>query len=392
MLHEAPAAAGWVNSVGLVFSVSLLLSLLLVWSRRWHGHLSMDGVDGVQKLHTAPVPRVGGLAVALALWLYWLVLASGWAGRPLLAAGDKLWLLLAAGLPALAFGLLEDLTKRVGVLLRLAATMASGALAWWLTGFALTRVDVPGLDWLLGWLPLSVLFTAFAIGGVANAINIVDGLNGLAGSTALWAALGYGLMALTLGDTALAAVCFLLAAAVLGFLVVNWPLGRLFMGDGGSYFVGFALAWVAVLLVERHSHISAFAVLTVLALPVIEVLFSVFRRMMRKDHPGQPDRLHLHSLLARRYVARWCKACSPTTRNSIAGVMVGSFTLLAALLGYLTLLNPVAAPLVLLALAVGYVLLYSRMVLHRWVTPWRFLRGVRKAGVAPRRSGVARHP
>ena len=71
--------------------------------------------------------------------------------------------------------------------------------------------------------------------------------------------------------------------------------------------------------------------------------------------------------------------------------MVGSFTLLAALLGYLTLLNPVAAPLVLLALAVGYVLLYSRMVLHRWVTPWRFLRGVRKAGVAPRRGRVATH-
>lgn len=59
MLHEAPPAAGWFNSVGLVFSVSLLL----VWSGRWHGRLSMEGVHGVQKLHTTPVPRVGGLAV-----------------------------------------------------------------------------------------------------------------------------------------------------------------------------------------------------------------------------------------------------------------------------------------------------------------------------------------
>ena len=151
------------------------------------------------------------------------------------------------------------------------------------------------------------------------------------------------------------------------------------MGDGGSYFVGFALAWVAVLLVERHAQVSAFAVLLVLALPVTEVLFSMFRRMVRQDHPGLPDRLHFHTLVKRRYVDRWIKARSDTTRNSIAGLMVGSITLLTALLGNLTLLQPMLAPLVLLALVLAYVQIYSRMVLHRWVSPWRFLRMVPKA-------------
>lgn len=363
-----------------VFVATLLLCLLLVYTQRWHGHLSMDGTNGVQKLHTTPVPRVGGLALALALWLYWVWLA--FASPDWLAQGPKSELLrvvLLAGLPALVFGLLEDVTKRVGVLVRLLATMASGVLAWWLSGYALTRVDVPGFDVLLQWWPLALAFTAFALGGVANAINIIDGLNGLAASTALWALLGFGLMALSLGDAPLAALCLLLAAAVLGFLLFNWPFGKLFMGDGGSYFVGFALAWVAVLLVERHAQVSAFAVLLVLALPVTEVLFSMFRRMVRQDHPGLPDRLHFHTLVKRRYVDRWIKARSDTTRNSIAGLMVGSITLLTALLGNLTLLQPMLAPLVLLALVLAYVQIYSRMVLHRWVSPWRFLRMVPKA-------------
>ena len=80
---------------------------------------------------------------------------------------------------AFALGLAEDLTRSVGVAERLLATMASAVLAWWLTGVSLTQLDTPGLDALVAVLPLSVAFTAFAVGGVANAVNIIDGFHGL---------------------------------------------------------------------------------------------------------------------------------------------------------------------------------------------------------------------
>jgi UDP-N-acetylmuramyl pentapeptide phosphotransferase/UDP-N-acetylglucosamine-1-phosphate transferase len=281
--------------------------------------------------------------------------------------------ILMAGIPAFVFGLVEDVTKRVGVMQRLLATMASGLLAWLITGYAITHVHVWGLDWLLGFTVASVVFTAFTVGGVANAINIIDGFNGLASTMATLGFLGYALIASQVGDTTLASVALILAACVWGFFWVNWPFGKLFLGDGGSYFIGFALAWVAVLLIERNPGVSAFAALTVCVHPVTEVLFSIFRRKVRKDHPGMPDRLHFHSLAKRRYVARWFSRYSSPVRNSITGALIGFMTLTAIVLASLTHASIGWSAAALVALALGYVGIYARMVRHRWCSPISFL-------------------
>lgn len=344
--------------LGLTWLSSLLSGLLLVATKRWHGQLSMDGTDGVQKFHTAPTPRIGGVPVVLALV---------YAATQVDAATQALLLpLLVAGLPAFLFGLAEDITKRVGVLARLLATMASGVLAWWLTSYSLTRLGVWGLDWALQFMPLSVLFTAFAVGGVANSINIIDGFNGLASSASAIMLAGLGLVALQLGDMALFQLCLLLAAAVLGFFCVNWPFGKLFMGDGGSYFVGFSLAWVAVLLVQRHPSVSPFACLLACILPITEVLYSIYRRRVRNQHPGMPDRLHFHSLVNRRYVARWLKRWSVTVRNSFTGLTVGLMALPSAAVLQVSYDSHLLAIAASLGFMLGYLALYARMTRHSW--------------------------
>ena len=330
------------------------LSVLVVLTTRWHGFLSLDESAGVQKVHAHPTPRVGGLPMVLGL------LAAVWAGPDELR--DKIWPWLVAGIPAFAFGLAEDLTKRVSVTQRLFATMASGVLAWALTGYALTDVNVWGLDWLLQFTAVSVLFTAFAVGGVANAINIIDGLNGLASSMVLWALLGVATLAATLGDTVLASTCLLLAACVLGFFVVNWPFGKLFLVDGGSYFLGFALAWACVLLVERHDNVSAFAAMLFCIHPVVEVFYSVYRRKVRHQNPGHPDRLHFHSLVKRRIMQRLMPRSSKTLRNSMGGLLVGGLSLVPAVLVQFVYSSTLASMAAVLALALGYVWMYKRMV------------------------------
>jgi UDP-N-acetylmuramyl pentapeptide phosphotransferase/UDP-N-acetylglucosamine-1-phosphate transferase len=325
----------------------------------------MDHVQGVQKFHTDPTPRIGGVPIVLGLVVAW--------SKAPLEVKALITPILLAGLPAFIFGLLEDITKRVGVMQRLLATMVSGLLAWWITGESLTRVDVWGVDWLLGFTLVSVLFTAFAVGGVANCINIIDGFNGLASTTSTLAFVGYALMALQVGDTHLAALSLILAACVWGFFWVNCPLGKIFLGDGGAYFIGFALAWVAIMLIERNPGVSAFAALLVCIHPVTEVLFSIYRRKIKKMSPGHPDRLHFHSLVKQRYVRRWWPNQPMQIRNSITGLLVGWMTLTAIVLANLCVQSTLQSAVACFALALGYVSLYARMVRYHWCSPLEFL-------------------
>ena len=355
----ALVAAGW------GFSVTLVLCVLLVLTKRWHGSLSMDHAEGIQKFHTAPTPRIGGIPIVLGL-------LAAWHQAPP-EVREMVQPILLAGLPAFAFGLAEDVTKRVGVAQRLLATFASGILAWYITDLSLTRVDVWGIDALLKFTAVSVVFTAFAVGGVANSINIIDGFNGLASTAASLAFLGYALIAHQVGDVTLAAVSLTLAACVWGFFWVNWPLGKIFLGDGGSYFIGFALAWVAVLLLERNPSVSAFAVLLVCVHPVIEVVFSIYRRKIKQMHPGHPDRLHFHSLVKQRYVRRWFAGLSSGLRNSITGLLVGGMTITAVLIANLTYDSVLLSMVGFVVLGLGYVAIYARMVRHHWCSPILFL-------------------
>jgi UDP-N-acetylmuramyl pentapeptide phosphotransferase/UDP-N-acetylglucosamine-1-phosphate transferase len=287
---DIPAVSWQATSVAAATLCAFAVSLTLVLTKKHHGHLTLDSTIGVQKSHAEPTPRVGGVGIYLGLLLAWVVVRDR-------GVRDILGIVLLAGLIPLACGLAEDVTKRVGVLPRLLATMAGGVAAWMLTGVCLNRLDVYGLDWLMTLTPIAVVFTAFAVGGVANAINIIDGFHGLASGTTMIALIALGAISLQADDPQLAMACFLVAAAIGGFWLVNYPWGKLFMGDGGAYFAGFALAWFAVLLPVRNPEVSVWAGLLVCAYPVIEVLYSVVRRARKRQSPGAPDSGHLHSLI-----------------------------------------------------------------------------------------------
>jgi UDP-N-acetylmuramyl pentapeptide phosphotransferase/UDP-N-acetylglucosamine-1-phosphate transferase len=270
-------------------AVSFLCSLGLVATTKWHGKFTLDGTHGIQKFHDVPTPRIGGVAIFLGLLFAWF--ASDEALQVLFGP------ILIAGLPAFCFGVAEDLTKRVSVRTRLLATMASGTLAWALTGASVTHIGIIGVDFALTWIPFSVLFTAFAVGGVANSVNIIDGFNGLAAGAVAISLVALGLIAHNCGDVELARLCFIVCAVTVGFLVVNFPFGKLFLGDGGAYLLGFVLAWLAVTLAHRNPGVSAWAPLLACAYPIFETVFTIARRMWARSHPGEPDSHHLHSLI-----------------------------------------------------------------------------------------------
>jgi UDP-N-acetylmuramyl pentapeptide phosphotransferase/UDP-N-acetylglucosamine-1-phosphate transferase len=332
---------------------AFFVSMFLVLTKKHHGHLTMDSTIGVQKFHAEPTPRVGGIGIYLGLLLAWFVVHEK-------GVRDILGIVLLAGLIPLVCGLAEDITKRVGVLPRLLATMAGGIAAWLLTGVCLNRVDIYGVDWLMTLTPVAVIFTAFAVGGVANAINIIDGFHGLASGTTMIALMALGAISAEADDPELAIACFLVAASIAGFWLVNYPWGKLFMGDGGAYFSGFALAWFAVLLPVRNPEVSVWAGLLVCAYPVIEVIYSVVRRAMRHQSPGAPDSGHLHSLIKVKLIRPKLAAqgVDKSVRNAAVSPIVWTFSAMPAVAATAMFDRPVLLAFGIFACVIAYHLLY----------------------------------
>ena len=143
------------------------------------------------------------------------------------------------------------------------------------------------------------------VAGIANAVNIIDGFNGLASMCAVLMLISIGYVAFQVGDLAVMYMAAIGVGAVLGFFVWNFPLGLIFLGDGGAYFLGFFVAELAILLLHRNPGVSPMFPLLVCIYPVFETVFSIYRRVMLRGQPaGMPDGIHLHSLIYRR-VMRW---------------------------------------------------------------------------------------
>jgi len=306
-------------------TVSLLFSGAVLATLSRHARFTLDFPGAARKAHTRPVPRVGGAGVYIALATARALVHDSEAARILVTV-------LLAGLPALVTGLLEDLTKQVSVATRLAGTLASGALACWIGGMVVTHIDVPGVDALLAIGVIGFAFTVFAVGGVANAINMIDGFNGLASGATAIALLAIAAIAAQVGDTALMLAAIVMVAALGGFWLLNFPWGKLFLGDGGAYFAGFALAWMAVLLPLRNPSVSPWASLLVCGYPVIEVGYSVVRRWGHGDRATGADGGHLHSLVAIRFIQRHLRRLDPTFQNSAVSVLMWICAAIPALL------------------------------------------------------------
>jgi UDP-N-acetylmuramyl pentapeptide phosphotransferase/UDP-N-acetylglucosamine-1-phosphate transferase len=345
--------------------VAFTVGGLIVASERWHGAFTGDSdLDKPQASHSRATPRVGGLAVV----------AGSLAGLLVLGPSNMtltwLWpVLFIAVMPVFVAGLLEDITKDVGSGKRLVAAFISAAIAWWLLG-GVSRVGFAGFDWALSFWPVSLVFTVVAVGGCTHALNIIDGMNGLAGMVATLMGASIALVALQVQDFPIFIIATALAAATLGFLVWNFPFGRVFLGDGGAYFLGFMLAELAVLLVIRNPSVSPFYALAVLFYPVFETMFSIWRRRFKRGTPvDQPDALHLHQLVFRRLVrvtfSRDRRHSVPALCNAMASPYLWLLTLIGLVPATIWWDNAWALCISLVVFASVYIWIYSRLVSWR---------------------------
>lgn len=356
----------------LAFLASLVVTLLVVRYSHLHDHITADhDTLGVQKFHTSPVPRIGGLGLVVGL-------AAALSLRTLQnpEVGSFGLMLLACAMPAFCMGFLEDITKRIGVKTRLLATFAAAALAGYALNAWVNSLQILGIDALMSTYPwVAVVFTCLAVAGVANAFNIIDGYNGLTGVVGIIILGGISYVAFQLGDHAIMIAAFSMIGAILGFLVWNYPRGLIFLGDGGAYLVGFWIAELSVLLTVRHHEVSKWFPLLLCFYPIFETLFTIYRRVIiSRAHPGMPDAAHLHQIIYKR-VVRWAVGSSAPmdkmVRNALTAPylwVLTSFTVIPSVLFWREawLLQIFVGLFVLV-----YIFLYQRLVrfkVPKWLT------------------------
>jgi len=350
----------------LAFLTSLVTTLLVVRSASSHAWMTADtDFSGPQKFHSRAVPRIGGVGVLVAMAVAGVVdnLTQKDASPPF-------WVFIGCGLPAFLVGIAEDLTKKVAARWRLLATCFSAALAVWLLDAVILHTDIPGVDYLIVWMPAAIALTLLCVTGVANAINIIDGFNGLASMCVMMMLLGIAYVAFQTGDEFITRTALIAAGAVLGFFVWNFPAGLIFLGDGGAYCIGFIMAELSVLLIGRNSSVSPIFPLLLCAYPIFETVFTMYRRrVLRGVATAQPDGIHLHTLIHRRLIRMNFRTVPnerrQTTRNSMTSPYLWMLCLLSIIPSVLWWNSTRVLAVFLFLFICSYVFLYWRIVRFR---------------------------
>ena len=270
-----------------VFIVAMFITMALIPPlMKTATRLSIIDMPDARKVHTTPMPRVGGIAMVAG------------AVTPILFWGDKpesvLAFLLGVGV-ILVFGVWDDrrpLTHRIKFI---GQAMAVAIVVFY--GHVYIRyVPFYNSEPIPYW--MSIALTFFALLGTTNAINLADGLDGLAGGTTFMSIAAIALLAFMVGDTTLLMLATAVMGSIVGFLRFNTHPAQVFMGDAGSQFLGFTAGVLVVVLTQQSAPTLSPAIpLLLLGLPILDTFIVMGQRIFEGRSPFKPDRNHLHHKL-----------------------------------------------------------------------------------------------
>lgn len=349
---ETISAGGlpWAYATLFLASVGANAAIVKSFLGRARSGRCLDDISAVQAMHAEPTPRVGGLAIlASALALYPLSLLID------ISLTKLTWYFICV-IPLMAASLAEDFGHHVRPRWRIAASVASAALVIYFFGFVIDRTSIALLDTALAFTPFAIGFTLFATTGIVNAFNLIDGLNGLAAFTAIGVVVSLSIVAHRIGQPELVATVLLIAPILLGFLALNYPHGKIFLGDAGAYLVGFTLAWIAIAIYETEESLSPFAMLLIFFWPVADTLLAIWRRAQKHTSSALPDRLHFHQLTMRWLMLK--TNISKRVANPVATLIILPMVFAPQAVGVLTWDVSVASLIALLACTIIFLASY----------------------------------
>jgi UDP-N-acetylmuramyl pentapeptide phosphotransferase/UDP-N-acetylglucosamine-1-phosphate transferase len=244
--------------------------------------IDCDKSNKPQMFHKKPTPRSGGIGIYLG-GLFFIFNPLGWK-------------ILIVSLPTFIVGLYDDFSS-ISPKIRLFVQALSAILSVIILDYTITNIGFSiSIPYMLG-----AIICILAVTGITNAINIIDGFNGLASGIVVFSLLSMGFISWILQDIILFEIIIISIIAVLGFMIFNYPKGKIFLGDGGAFYLGFLISVLVLLLIFRNDNISIYYSLSLLIYPVFEVLFSMYRRKILKGKSFiKNDALHFHTIIHKR--------------------------------------------------------------------------------------------
>ena len=336
------------------FIISLFINLFLIQSSKHHIHISGDhNLQLPQKIHTKPTPRIGGMSIFLG------VIVGVLAQKSQLINLQTSIILCA--IPAYLIGMYEDISKKISPAVRFSFIGISAILELCLNDVVIKYVDIQLLDFLLANSIISMFFSIFAIIGLTNAYNIIDGLNGLSTILSFTALTAIALISYSVNDYLILYLSILLIISTFGFFIFNFPYGKIFLGDGGAYFLGVLISVLSILLISRNQTISPWFAITINIYPICETIISIYRRAFKGFASiSRPDDLHMHSVVfsSTKYLVSGIR---DDLRNPFASLVVASPSIFIAALTVVSYKNMSILLLITIIYLIFYIYTYRKL-------------------------------
>ena len=262
--------------------VSLLITPVVIAISK---KLNILDQPNFRKVHIRPVSVLGGTVILVAFIL------GIWLGHPI---EQEVKPLIIGSIIIYLLGLIDDIYDLRPIIKLLGQIAAALVVVYY--GVTIDFISLPmGPTIHFGWLGIPI--TVFWIVAITNAINLIDGLDGLASGVSVIALMTIGFIAILQADIFIMMICSVLIGALIGFLFFNFHPAKIFLGDSGALMIGFIIAFLSLLGFKNITFFSLFFPIVILAVPFMDTLFAMIRRAKKGQPMMQADKSHLHHRL-----------------------------------------------------------------------------------------------
>lgn len=277
------------HNIFLIVAITFLVSVVLVpLVKKMAIHVNALDIPNERKVHKVPTPRMGGLAIFGAFLIGYMLFAR---------MSVQMLSILIAGFILVLTGIFDDI-KPLGAGVKFVFQLIAAGIVVFYGNICLNSIDIFGLTINFPFI-INYIVTILFIVGITNSINLIDGLDGLASGVSSIYFLTIAVIAFILDkmqglDTTLSLI---MLGSTLGFLVHNFNPAKIFLGDTGSLFLGFNISVIALLGFKATTLTSLFVPILILAIPIFDTILAIFRRLLKGEKIGTPDKEHFHHQL-----------------------------------------------------------------------------------------------
>ncbi len=313
----------------LSIGLSLMVHYLIIELTHRKG-IFLDIYDKVQKAHTLPTPRIGGLGIFLSCMF---IIQDNTVGA----------YLMLSSIPAFIAGFLEDYSGKVSPSQRLAIMLLSPIMVLVMLPMSIiTQINGVEVGYILG-----IIMTLLLSLSLVNGVNFTDGQNGIASGSILVSLIGVLLITNQLELKSLHYISLVIACSIIVFMIYNLPKGKIFLGDGGAYFIGYITSIILILLYQEAPQISPLSIIALCIHPIWEVTFSTLRKIFfDKISPFSSDKYHIHQLIFRNIAH---------SKGYVPALILLPFQMIVVMLSVANIYNTNA----LIGILLGYILAYT---------------------------------